>query len=43
MVMEERGLRIGKSRKEWVEDIASRKVDIEDLDEVVEILKVKSS
>ena len=39
MVMGERGLGIGKSGKEWVEDIASRRVDNEDFEEVVELLK----
>ncbi|KAF6240556.1 hypothetical protein HO173_001225 [Letharia columbiana] len=38
VVMEERGLRTANSRKEWVDDIASRKVDIEDFEEVVEVL-----
>lgn len=37
--MEERGLGTGKSGKEWVEDIASRKVDNEDFEEVVELLR----
>ena len=37
--MEERGLRTAKARKEWVDDIASRKVDNEDFEEVVEVLK----
>ena len=36
--MEERGLKTGNSREEWVEDIASRRVDIEDLEEIVEAL-----
>ena len=39
VVMEERGLRTAKARKEWVDDIASRKVDNEDFEEVVEVLK----
>ena len=39
VVMEERGLRTVKARKEWVDDIASRKVDNEDFEEVVEVLK----
>ena len=39
MVMEERGLRTGKERKEWVDDIARRKVDNGDLEEVLEVLK----
>ena len=37
--MEERGLRTANARHEWVDDIASRKVDNEDFKEVVEILK----
>ena len=37
--MEERGLETGKSGKEWVEDIASRRVDNEDFGEVVDLLK----
>lgn len=37
--MEERGLRTANARKEWVDDIGSRKVDNEDFEEVVEILK----
>ena len=37
--MEERGLGTGKSGKEWVADIASRRVDNEDFEEVVELLK----
>ena len=37
--MKERGLGTGKSGKEWVEDIASRRVDNEDFGEVVELLK----
>ena len=37
--MEERGLGTGKSGKEWVEDIASRRVDDEDFGEVVELLQ----
>lgn len=37
--MEERGLWTAKARKEWVDDIASRKVDNEDFEEVVEVLK----
>ena len=36
--MEERGLRTAKTRKEWVDDLASGKVDIEDFEEVVELL-----
>ena len=37
--MEERGLKTANTRNEWVDDIGSRKVDNEDLEEVVEILK----
>lgn len=39
VVMEERGLRTANARKEWVDDIASRKVDNEDFEEIVEVLK----
>ncbi|CAF9912457.1 hypothetical protein IMSHALPRED_000320 [Imshaugia aleurites] len=39
VTMEERGLRTANARKEWVDDIGSRKVDNEDFEEVVEILK----
>ena len=39
--MEERGLRTPQAGKEWVEGIASRKVDYEDFEEVVEALKSK--
>lgn len=37
--MEERGLRTATTRTEWVDDIAGRKVDHEDFEEVVEVLK----
>lgn len=37
--MEERGLKMTKAREEWVDDIASRKVDKEDFEEVVELLR----
>ena len=37
--MEERGLRTANTRKEWVDDIAGRKVDNEDFEEVVGVLK----
>lgn len=36
--MEERGLRTSKARTEWVDDIASGKVDNEDFEEVVDVL-----
>ncbi|KAL8932669.1 MAG: hypothetical protein Q9211_006184 [Gyalolechia sp. 1 TL-2023] len=39
VVLEDRGLRIDVEVKAWVEDVASGKVDIEDLKEVTEILK----
>lgn len=39
VVMEERGLRTANARDEWVDDVASRKVDNEDFEEVVELLK----
>lgn len=39
VVMEERGLRTANTRKKWVEDIASGKVDDEDLEEIVDMLK----
>ena len=38
-VMEERGLRTANVRNEWVDDIASRKVDNEDFEEVLEMLR----
>ena len=37
--MEERGLRTGVARNEWVDDTGSRKVDHEDFEEIVEVLK----
>ena len=37
--MEERGLRTANTRQEWVDDIASHKVDHEDFEEVVEVLQ----
>ncbi len=37
--MEERGLRTANTQDEWVDDIAGRKVDCEDFEEVVELLK----
>lgn len=37
--MEDRGLSTAKARKEWVDEIASRKVDNEDFEEIVEALK----
>ena len=37
--MEERGLRTTKAFNEWIDDIASRKVDKEDLVEVLEVLR----
>lgn len=39
MVLEDRGLRIDVEMKEWVKDIGSGKVDIEDLEEVIETMK----
>lgn len=39
VVMEDRGLRMAETRKEWVEDIASGKVDDEDFEEVVDMLQ----
>ena len=39
VVLEERGLETGESGKEWVEDIARSRVDNEDFEEVVELLK----
>ena len=39
VVMEERGLRMTNERKDWVDDIASRKVDGEDFEEVLGLLK----
>lgn len=39
IVMEERGLSTAKVRNEWVDDIASRKVDYEDFEDVLEVLK----
>ncbi|KAM0796120.1 hypothetical protein BDR22DRAFT_893462 [Usnea florida] len=38
VVMEERNLRTAKARKDWVDEVASRKVDYEDFKEIVEIL-----
>ena len=38
-VMEERGLRTANERIEWVDEIASRKVDKEDFEEVLEMLR----
>lgn len=38
VVMEERGLRTSKARTEWVDDIASGKVDNDDFEEVVDVL-----
>lgn len=37
--MEERGLRTANATHEWVDEVASRKVDSEDFEEVVELLK----
>ncbi|KAL8940173.1 MAG: hypothetical protein Q9216_002961 [Gyalolechia sp. 2 TL-2023] len=39
MVLEDRGLKIDVEVKEWIEDVGSGKVDIEDFDEVNEIMK----
>ena len=36
--MEERNLRVAKARRDWVDEVASRKVDYEDFEEIVEIL-----
>ena len=38
MVMGERNLRTAKGQKDWVDEVASRKVDYEDFEEIVEIL-----
>ena len=38
-VMEERGLRTASDQNEWVNDISSRKVDKEDFEEVLDILR----
>ncbi|KAI4186388.1 MAG: hypothetical protein LQ346_005688 [Caloplaca aetnensis] len=40
-VLEDRGLRIEMQQREWVKDVGSGKVDHEDFEEVVEILKKK--
>lgn len=37
--MEDRGLRVLEDKKEWVDDISSRKVDPEDFGEVVDVLR----
>lgn len=37
--LDNRGLRIDVELKEWVKDVGSGKVDTEDLEEVIEILK----
>ncbi len=37
--MEERGLRTTEGRKGWVDRISSRKVDVEDFEEVVEAVR----
>ena len=37
--MEDRGLEPLKNRKQWVDEIASRKVDIEDFEEVLQALR----
>lgn len=37
--LEDRGLKVGVETKEWVKDIGSGKVDIEDFEEVIDILK----
>jgi len=39
VVMEERGLRTTEGRKGWVDRISSRKVDVEDFEEVVEAVR----
>ena len=39
MVMKDRGLEGLGDKKSWVDNISSRKVDVEDFDEVVDILK----
>lgn len=39
VVMEGRGMGRTAGTKEWVDDISSRKVDIEDFEEVIERLK----
>lgn len=38
-VMEDRRLRVERELREWVSDVGSGKVDVEDFEEVVEILK----
>lgn len=40
-ILEDRGLRIRMQQREWVKDVGSGKVDHEDFEEVVEILKKK--
>lgn len=37
--MEERGWQITGGRNEWVNNISSRKVDAEDFEEVIEIIR----
>lgn len=39
VVMEERGLRTANARQDWVDNTASGKVDNEDFEEIVEVLK----
>lgn len=39
VVLEEKRLRIEKDVQEWVKDIGSGKVDSEDFEEVIEILR----
>ena len=39
MVLKDRGLEGLADKKSWVDNISSRKVDVEDFDEVVDILK----
>lgn len=38
-VLEDRGLRFKDDVREWVKDVGSGKVDLEDFEEVAEILK----
>lgn len=39
LVMENRGLRPLEHSKEWLDDITSRKVHIDDFEEVLEVLR----
>ncbi|KAL8902027.1 MAG: hypothetical protein Q9192_000240 [Flavoplaca navasiana] len=39
VVLEERGLKIELGLREWVKDVGSGKVDSEDFDEVIELLR----